>query len=123
MKLCDKNRMKELWERNKVKIICGTGAVIGVAGLIIGCKHCKSFPMSNMFGSVTGRMPSRPIPETDGFKILDIGEDVRDGCVTWLDGCKLADCGKLGDGLSKIERVDPETLVTMVILAKEELEL
>lgn len=66
--------------------------------------------------------PSRPIPDTELFKILDIADDVDEGCVTWLDGCKLSDCGKFGEEMIKIDRVNPEMLVTMVILAKDKLQ-
>lgn len=106
-----KPNVKKFLERNGKKILIGAGAAAIVAIGVLAIKKSK------------GSTPSREIPETDGFKILDIGEDINDGCIVWMNGCQLSDCGKLGENLIKIDRVDPKTMITMVILAKEELEL
>lgn len=122
-----KQRFKQFWEDNKKKILIGGSVIVGgIVGLTIYKSKTEINPIDiedakkfifKPFEWVT--KPSRPIPNVEGFSITDIGEDCNDGCITWLDGCKLADCGKLGEGLSKIERVDPEMKITMVILAKD----
>lgn len=126
MKKLSKEDIKNYWETNKKKIIIGVSAAAGLVATV-GYVMIRKTPNDDGFldvlkGSVKSR-PSRPIPITDGFEILDIGEDVNDGCITWLNGCRLSDCGKLGEGLIKIDRVDPDMLVTMAILAKDKLQL
>ena len=125
-----KKDVKKFWENNKKKILIGGSVIVG--GLV-GLTIYKSKTQKNIFSDLTeinltpfldgATKPSRPIPNVEGFNILDIADDVEEGCVTWLDGCKLADCGKLGEGLTKIERIDPDMMVTMVIMAKSKLEL
>lgn len=116
-----KKKIKDFWERNKKKIVIAGAAIVGTGVSLLMIKNCHG--SSDAVESVFKSKPSRKIPEVDGFKILDIAEDVNDGCVTWMDSCKLSDCGKLGEGLCKIERVNPEMNLTMAILAKNELDL
>lgn len=126
MKKIDKEDIKNYWEANKKKILIGATAVVGLMATASYVAIRKTPNDDGFFDVLKGFgncKPSRPIPFTDGFKILDIGEDVNDGCITWLDGCKLSDCGKLGEGLIKIERVNPNMMVTMAILAKDKFEL
>lgn len=123
-----KKEIKTFWGTNKKKILIGTAAVVGSAiGYLVykklNVKDIGNAHLTPMILEDKKPLPSRTIPETEGFKILDIAEDINDGCVTWFDGCKLSDCGKLGEGLSKIERVGSDMVVTMVILAKDKLEL
>lgn len=126
MKKLSKEDIKNYWQTNKKKIVIGVSATAGLVATVSYVMVRKT-PNDDGFldvlkGSVKGK-PSRPIPITDGFKILDIAEDVNDGCITWMDGCKLSDCGKLGEGLIKIDRIDPNMMLTMAILAKDKLEL
>lgn len=125
-----KKDVKEFWESNKKKILIGGSVIVG--GLV-GLTIYKSKTQKDIFGDLTGiditpfwkkaMKPSRPIPNVEGFNILDIADDVDESCVAWLDGCRLVDCGKLGEGLTKIEKVDPEMMITMVIMAKSKLKL
>lgn len=114
-----KKNIKKFWEDNKKKIIIGGTAVAGLITIIITSKK----PIVKSLNATGICKPSRKIPDVEGFKILDIGDDVDDGCVVWLDGCKLSDCGKFGEGITKIDRVDPEMLITMTILSKDKLKL
>lgn len=127
MKKWNKDAIKNFWREHKVEIICvGGGAIITAISVVAARSTLKKLEMDHtkLLNSVALNLdPTRIIPETEGFKILDIGEDINDGCIVWLDGCKLSDCGKLGEGLTTIERVTPNMMVTMAILGKENLEL
>lgn len=126
MKKIRKEDIKNYWEANKKKIVIGVSAAAGLVATVSYVmirKELNDGKDLDVLKKLVNNKPSRPIPITDGFEILDIGEDVNDGCITWLDGCKLSDCGKLGEGLIKIDRVDPNMMVTMAILAKDNFEL
>lgn len=122
----NKETIKNYWEANKKKIFAIGGTAVGMV-IITSAYYImiekQESELKERLKSFVRTKPTRVIPDTDGFKILDIAEDTNDGCVTWLDGCKLSDCGKLGEGLTKIERVNPDMMVTMAILAKDKLEL
>lgn len=125
MKKISKEDIKNFWEEHKTEIIAGTVAVAGFigTGLVLWKTSQKtSSDVVEDFGGLTifRKEPSRPIPETELFKISDIAEDVNDGCVVWLDSCKLADCGKVGEELCKIARVTSDMVMPMVILGKDE---
>lgn len=112
MKKITKKDIKTYLEDHKKQIIVGATIVgVAVTGVMLKKHGCNI----HIFKS----KPSREIPEVDGFKILDIADDINDGCITWLDNCRLSDCGKLGEGLIKIDRVKPDMLVTMAIVANE----
>lgn len=118
-----KKDLKKFWKNNKKKILVGGSVIVGgLVGLTIYKRKDVTIMESNNSNS-SNNNSSRPIPNVEGFNILDIGGDIDDGCITWLDGCKLADCGKLGEGLTKIERIDPEMMVTTVIISKYKLKL
>lgn len=126
MKKWNKDTIKNLWRDHKIEIIgIGGGAIIAAVSVAAAYSRYKGLKLENrsLLEKLLKNRPSRVIPETDGFKILDIGEDLGNGCIVWMDGCKLSDCGKLGEGLSKIERVVPDMMVTMAILGEEKLEL
>ncbi len=120
-------KLKEFWERNKSKIFIGVGGTIlaiSTINFIIKLRRYSNFKSFTFKGIDPSRVkPTREIPDVEGFKILDIGEDINDGCVVWFDGCELLDCGKLGEELCKIDRIDPKTLITLAILSHEKLEL
>ena len=128
MKKISREDIKNFWEEHKKKIIAGTvaaGGLVVMTGLTIrNIKRAKNLDASGILKGFnwdgTPTIMSRPIPETELFKILDIAEDVNDGCVVWLDGCKLADCGKVGEELCKIARVTSDMVMPMVILGKDE---
>lgn len=123
MKKLSKEDIKNYWETNKKKIVIGVSAAAGLVATVSYVMIQKTVIVRCFLDVLKGSVKSRPIPITDGFKILDIAEDVNDGCITWIDGCKLSDCGKLGEGLIKIDRIDPNMMLTMAILAKDKLEL
>lgn len=126
MKKWNKDTIKNFWREHKVQIVCIGGGVTAVAiSAVAAYSACKNLKKdhTNLLNNVWDINPSRAIPKTDGFNIADIADDIDDGCIVWMDGCKLSDCGKLGEGLTKIERVTPNMMVTMAILAKEKLEL
>ena len=76
MKISKKD-IKHFWETNKKKIIIGATAAGGliITTLIVCKKH--SDETSNMIKGFEGGLtfwrtePSRPIPETEAFRILD----------------------------------------------------
>lgn len=127
-----KKDIKEFFKNNKEKVIFFGGvAITSLIGVGFYCvskrkPETDSSELHTICNALSGNIRpilSRAIPETEGFKILDIAEDVNDGCIVWLDDCKLSDCGKLGEGLSKIENVDSEMLSTMIVLAKDKIKL
>lgn len=120
-----KGNLKKFWEDHKEKIlIIGGSAICITVGLIGYHNRLRSLKQedSDEFEFFHAHMrPSREIPkDINEFKITEIGDDyANSGCIVWLEDCKLSNCGKFGEGLTKIEHISPEMEITMAILAKK----